>query len=163
MNSTDKKKITSYDEVMVDDEPEQEAPTSPSKILGRDDILKSEDLATETVEVPEWGGAVIVRALSGSERDAYEAGIFGSGKKGEYNLQNIRAKLASRTIVGEDGKRLFSDADIDRLGLKSAAALDRVFSAAQKLSGLTKEDIKELADQLEKGPSDGSGSDSPSS
>ena len=42
-------------------------------ILTRDEILESEDLATETVSVPEWGGSVIVRALTGTERDAYEA------------------------------------------------------------------------------------------
>jgi hypothetical protein len=137
------------------------APPVPPKILSRSEILDSEDLATETVPVPEWGGAVIVRALTGSERDAYETSIFtarGVGKDPEYNLQNIRAKLAARTIVGEDGKRLFSDTDIVALGLKSAAALDRVFSVAQRLSRLTNEDVKELANQLGKDQSSGSGS-----
>jgi len=75
-----------------------------------------------------------------------------------YNLQNIRAKLSARTIVDTDGKRLFTDADIIKLGLKSAAALDRVFSAAQRLSRLTAQDVKELTAQLGNGPSDDSGS-----
>ena len=133
----------------------------PLRILGRDEILDSEDLATETVPVPEWGGAVIVRALTGTERDAYESEIFslrGQGGGIEYNLQNIRAKLSARTIVDTDGKRLFTDADIIKLGLKSAAALDRVFSAAQRLSRLTAQDVKELTAQLGNGPSDDSGS-----
>jgi hypothetical protein len=132
------------------------------KILGRDDILQSDDLETETVAVPEWGGSVIVRALAGVERDAYESEIFEApkipGAAPEFNLQNLRAKLASRTIVDEDGKRLFNDADVVSLGLKSAAALDRVFSVAQRLSRLTNQDIKELSEQLVKDQSVDSGS-----
>lgn len=143
------------------DEAAEEAEAVKPKILGRSEILDSEDLATETVDVPEWGGAVIVRALTGVERDAYEGEIFslrGNGKGVEYNLQNIRAKLSARTIVDEEGVRIFSDTDITALGLKSAAALDRVFAVAQKLSRLTPEDVKELADQLGNAPSVASGS-----
>lgn len=134
----------------------------PKRYLSRLDILESEDLATEDVDVPEWGGTVTVRALSGTERDAYEGDIFsmrGQGKGVEYNLSNIRAKLSARTIVDhETGARVFTDADIVKLGLKSAAALDRVFSAAQRLSRLTAADVKELADQLGNGKSAASGS-----
>lgn len=139
---------------------EAEAVEAP-KFLSRSEILDSEDLATEPVEVPEWGGTVLVRALTGVERDAYEGEIFtlrGAGKGIDYNLQNIRAKLSARTIIDEDGARLFTDADIVRLGLKSAAALDRVFSVAQRLSRLTPADVKELADQLGNVPSVSSGS-----
>lgn len=136
-------------------------PPPPLKILSRVEILESEDLRTEVVPVPEWGGAVIVRALAGTERDSYESSIF-TTKKGEttpeLNLQNIRAKLASKTIVDEEGKRLFSDADIVALGLKSAAALDRVFAVAQRLSRLTNEDVKELTAQLGNDQSAASGS-----
>jgi len=154
-------------------DPEETPPTEEpvqipvKKILGKADILAADDLVTEEVEVPEWGGVVIVRALAGAERDAYEAGIFASGQgeigKQEYNLQNIRAKLAAKTMIGEDGKRLFSDADVIILGQKSAAALDRVFTVAQRLSRLTNQDVKELTDQLVKDLSVASGSDSPAS
>lgn len=140
--------------------PPEPVPLNVEKILSRLDILSSEDLATEKVRVPEWGGSVIVKALSGVERDAYEAGIFssGAGITAEYNLQNIRAKLAARTMVDENGDRLFSDADVARLGLKSAAALDRVFSVAQRLSRLTASDVKELTVQLGNDQSAASGS-----
>ena len=39
------------------------------KRLSKDDILGVEDLSTEDVEVPEWGGMVTLRELKGSERD----------------------------------------------------------------------------------------------
>lgn len=115
-------------------------------LLTRDAILHAEDLPRELVEVPEWGGSVYVRALTGAERDAFEASVVEQrGKSAKMNLRNIRAKLVALTVVGEDGKRLFSDADANLLGEKSAAALDRVFTVAQRLSGLRDEDVEDLA------------------
>ena len=52
---------------------------SKSKVvfLNREAILAAEDLPRELVEVPEWGGAVYVRALTGAERDQFEASKIG--------------------------------------------------------------------------------------
>jgi len=111
-------------------------------MLNKDEILKADDLKTETVSVPEWGGDVSIRTITGAERDSYEAGIIGSGKK--KNLQNLRAKLCAKCLVDEDGTRLFSDAEILALGGKSAKPLDRIFDAAQKLNGFTDADVEEL-------------------
>lgn len=114
--------------------------------LSRDDILGADDLPSEEVEVPEWGGTVWVRSMTGLERDVFEASLTqGAGDK-KVNLKNIRARLVSLTAVDEEGTRLFSDADIAELGAKSAAALDRVFSVAQSLNGLGNEDVEELAE-----------------
>ena len=126
------------------------------KLLTRDAILQAEDLPTEDIEVEEWGGAVRVRALTGAERDAFEQSIVEQrGKSTRMNLRNIRAKLVALTVVDADGKRLFSDKDAELLGKKSAAALDRVFEIAQKLSGLSPEDMEELSGNSEEGQSDG--------
>lgn len=143
--------------------PSDELESEPArpKILGRTEILDAPDLNTETVEVKEWGGAVIVRSMTGSERDAYEGDIFslrGQGKGLEYNLTNIRAKLCARTIVDESGDRIFTDSDILKLGMKSAAALDKVFAVAQRLSRLTQADVQDLAEQMGNDPSAASGS-----
>ncbi|WP_461369485.1 hypothetical protein [Candidatus Darwinibacter acetoxidans] len=120
------------------------------KILTRDAILQAEDLPRELVEVPEWGGCVYVRALTGAERDAFEASVVEQrGKSTKMNLRNIRAKLVALTAVDEEGKRLFTDDDAALLGKKSAAALDRVFDVAQRLSGLKDEDVEELAKNSE--------------
>ena len=117
-----------------------------SKFLTRDAILKAHDLPTEVVEIPEWNGAVIVRGLTGAERDAFEQSIVEQrGKNTRMNLRNIRAKLVALTVVDENGNRVFSDEDAEALGKKSAAALDRIFAVAQRLSGLRPEDVEELA------------------
>ena len=113
--------------------------------LSRDQILEAKDLETREGDVPEWGGTVLVRALSGTDRDAYEASLVQiRGKQQVPNLANIRAKLVARAVVDEDGNRLFSDADIKALGQKSAAALSRVFTVAAEMSGLDEKDIEEI-------------------
>jgi hypothetical protein len=114
--------------------------------LSRDEILQAQDLPTEDVPVPEWGGVCRVRGLTGAERDAFEQSIVETrGKNTRMNLRNIRAKLVALTVVDEDGNRIFSDEDAEALGKKSAAALDRIFAVAQRLSGLRPEDVEELA------------------
>lgn len=123
-----------------------------AKILTRDDILAAPDVLTETVEVPEWGGSVIVRGLTGKERDAFEQSIVVlSGKTTKVNLANVRAKLVALTVVDDKGERIFSEKDAEALGDKSAAALDRIYDVAQRLSGLSREDIDELAQNFVNG------------
>jgi len=113
--------------------------------LTRDEILKADDIEIEEVEVPEWGGSVYVRGLTAEQRDQYEQSlIVRKGKKSDINLVNARARLVALTVVDENGDSLFTLADAEALGQKSAAALQRVFEVAQRLSGLTEEDVEEL-------------------
>jgi hypothetical protein len=123
-------------------------------LLTKEQILGADDRRTEDVEVPEWGGTVRVRALSGRERDAYEAGIVQVRGDGSRNvtLENIRSRLVSLTAVDESGERIFSDGDVKALGEKSAAALERVFDVARKLSGLSEDDVEELAGDFDDAP-----------
>jgi hypothetical protein len=115
-------------------------------LLTRKAILQADDLPREKIDVLEWGGFVFVRALTGAERDAYEAACLQkSGKSYEANLANVRAKLCALAICDENGVRLFDDADVETLGTKSAAALDRVFAVARRLSKIGPEDMEELA------------------
>jgi hypothetical protein len=116
-------------------------------LLTRDAIMSAQDVQTEIVDVPEWGeGAQVrVRGLTGRQRDRYEASmISGAGKRMKMDLNNIRARLVAWTVVDEGGNPLFNDADIEALGNKSAAALQRIYEAAQRLSGLSDEDMEEL-------------------
>ena len=50
-------------------------------LLSKTAILCANDLQTEDVDVPEWGGVVRVRSFTGRERDAFEASMVrGEGK-----------------------------------------------------------------------------------
>jgi hypothetical protein len=114
--------------------------------LGRDAILKASALKTEDVPVPEWGGSVLVRELRGRERDEWEASLaVQRGRQMVPDVANMRAKLAARCIVDPDGEPLFSQQDVNALGELSAAALDRVFEVASRLSGLNPGDVEEKA------------------
>ena len=123
-------------------------------LLTREDILKADDRPTETVHVPEWGGDVLVRGLDGRGRDSYFATHDGTGR-GNGNVMdttNATAKLVASCIVTEDGEPLFTMDDVNALGAKSGAALNRVFDAAQRLSGLSDDDLDELKKASEPTP-----------
>lgn len=122
------------------------------KILGTEEILNASDITTEEVEVPEWGGSVLVRALTALERDRFEASVIqGSGKNAKVKLENARAKLASLTVVDENGNRLFGPNDVTKLSQKSASALNKIFNVAARLSGITEEDMEEITQDFDDG------------
>ena len=133
------------------------------KALGRDDILKAVDLDLELVPVPEWGGDVWVRGMTGSERDAFEAGFAFPDRKpgevGKLDMRDLRAKLCAKSICNEDGKLIFSESDVKALSQKSAAALQRVFKVAQRLSGIGDDDLEDMEESLKERPFDNSASD----
>ncbi len=130
--------------------------------LTKSEILDAQDLPTQIVVVPEWAGDVVVRGLTGSERDSLEASIVvQKGKNVTANLQNLRAKMVQRCIIDPKSRELmFSPAEVSALGNKSAVALQRVFDVARELSGMGDADVKELTGNSESEPSDGSGSGS---
>lgn len=111
-------------------------------LLNRNQILEAKDIKTEIVDVPEWGGSVMVKLLTGTERDQLEASVIDD--KGKFKKDNVRAKLVLKCAVDEEGKPLFQPADLEAIGSKSSSALDRIFSAAQKLNRMGAEDIAEL-------------------
>ena len=125
--------------------------------LTRQQILDADDLKTEEVNVPEWGGVVVVKAMTGTERDAFEASTLDKRNPEKRTFENIRAKLVSRTVIDPDTKtRLFTVADIEVLGKKSAAALDRIYTVSSKLSKVSDEDVEELLKNSSAAQSDSS-------
>lgn len=107
-------------------------------MLKREEILAVIDLKFEEVAVPEWNGTVRVGTMSGAARDVYEQRLYGARVKegDQLIMHNVRALLVAYTAVDENGALLFTEADVEALGKKSAAALDRVFEAASLLNGI---------------------------
>lgn len=129
------------------------------QLLTRADILGVTDLKFEIVPVPEWGGNVRVRGLRAVERDEYEASMVKQrGKNVDVNIVNIRAGLVARTICDMQGNRVFSDGDIALLGQKSAAALERVFEVASRLSTIDESALETLVGNSASGRSGASSS-----
>lgn len=115
-------------------------------LLTKEQIIASDDLKHEDVDVPEWGGTVRVVAMSGDARDAFEDTLVKRvGDKVEQDLSNYRAKVCAACMIDKDGNRLFSAKEVQALGKKSSAALERVFDAADRLNGLTRGSVEATA------------------
>ena len=123
--------------------------------LTKEQILSSETpLKIAEVVVPELGGSVHVRELSGHERDAYDQVLF----EHKDDFRGVRAALCAMTLCDETGRSLgFTDAEADELGGKSGAAIDRIYEKAKDLSGLNDNAVEESEKNLPPGPNESSG------
>lgn len=128
-------------------------------LLTKEQIWAADDLTWEDVSVPEWGGDVRVKTLTGAERDQYEAESVKMEGNRRKMTGNLRARLVALTAINEDGTPMFTRGDVMKLGQKSAAALERVFEVAAKLNGMTEEDMDDLAGNSESGQNESSTSD----
>lgn len=131
-------------------------------LLTRAQIDTADDRTWKDLDVPEWGGKVRILALSGTERDAYEASMVRVGTTGKVagvNLQERSARLLAKCIVGEDFERLYTDKEVQALGRKNGQVIKRLYEAAQKLSGLGKDSVEDAAGNSEPAQSGPSTSD----
>jgi len=121
-----------------------------SKVLSKSEILECQDLVTEQIEIPQWGGSVYVRSMTAKERDDFEGScLTGKGKHREVNMANMRAKLVALSTVDASGNRIFDESDIAALSKKNAGALDLIFATAQRLSGIGDQDVEALTKNIE--------------
>jgi hypothetical protein len=119
-----------------------------NKILSIKDIKNADDLQTESIYIQEWGGDVILRSLTGGERDKYEKSMFTykpNGEPKEMNLLHARARLLALSMIDADGNRLFTDspADIAILESKSSLITGDLYEKAAELSKLNPEAIEQ--------------------
>ncbi len=129
--------------------------------ISRDALKAAADapLPRETVHVPELGGTVTLQGMGGRQRDAWERSlVVGKGRRRDVNTDNIRARLVCQCALADDGSRLLTDEDAEWLGKLRVDVLNRLYSAAQKLCGVTDEDVEEL----KKSFGTAAGTDSPS-
>lgn len=124
------------------------------------DILESEDREVVTEPVPEWNGKVArLMAMTGDDRDKFEAHVSNGKADGTINVVGMRALLVGMCLVDANNKRLFSDDGVKKLGRKSAKVLGRLFDRCVKLNGISKEDQEELMENFEEDPSEFSTTD----
>jgi hypothetical protein len=125
-------------------------PTNGNPILTREQILGSDDIETEQVEIEKWEGAVIVRELTAGERN--RIGVQAQ-KSGGTIPDDFFPTIAAWVMIGKDGQALFKKSDVDALGKKSWAAIEAVVSVALRLSGMTEESADELGKDSMETPS----------
>lgn len=107
-----------------------------AKLLSSSSAFKLGEL-----DLPELGGKVFLRVLSSRERDALEA-EFTDAKNNLTKLENIRAKLVVRAVADDQGKRLFSDAEVEQVGDMPAPLVSKIFDAAAKHNGMAGDSVE---------------------
>jgi hypothetical protein len=120
--------------------------------LSKDQILGADDRRYEIVEVPEWGGSIRLRSLTGAEiTDWQSKNMRGPANKQRINYRShVVERLIALCAVDEHGAPLFDDpGDVLRLASKSAAAINRLNEACLRLNALTEDDQKEVAEDFE--------------
>jgi hypothetical protein len=119
-------------------------------VLSRDAIKKAQDWKLEKVEVPEWGGDVYLKTLSGTERDLFEDGYA------DQKMKNFRARFLALSLCDDNGERLYGDDEASELGTKSSVVLNRLFDKAWALNAFRTEDVDALGNDSPSDPSDDS-------
>lgn len=118
--------------------------------LSKVKILAADDNKLDKVDVPEWGGSVYIKVLSGTDRDSFEESYS------EQKMKNFRSRFLVLTLCDEKGERLFTEAEVDELGKKSAVVLARLFDKSWALNAFRTEDVEQLGNDSSEGQSDSS-------
>ena len=130
------------------------------KALTAEDVFAADDIVRESVECPEWGGLIHIQTITAAERDDFEIAIYEEnesrkkrqrGRRSEA-FKSLRARLVARCACTEAGVRIFTDDDVTRLGSKSALVLDRLYTVAARLNGLSKDDEEKLLEDFDDDP-----------
>lgn len=115
--------------------------------LSKSAILLAGDVKLDKVNVPEWGGDVFIKTITGLDRDRFEDGYS------EQKMKNFRSRFLVLTLCDEKGERLFTDAEVEELGRKSSLVLNRLFEKAWSLNAFTNEAIEDLGNDSTVDPS----------
>ena len=116
------------------------------KTLSLTDVLNVEDVWRFEIDLPEWGGKMILQQMTAEGRDAFEQSLLKKTDDGfERDLTNARAKLIAACAINEDGTLMFRTADhVKALGQRSAKVMDRIFAKCQEINAISDGDIEEL-------------------
>jgi hypothetical protein len=115
--------------------------------LDRKSILAADDVRKEKTAVPEWGGDVFLRVLTGTDRDRFEESYS------EQKMKAFRIRFLLLALCDEAGQRLFGDDEGDVLGKKSSVVINRLFEAGWKLNAFTQEAVDGLGEDSPAAPS----------
>src|SRR3990167_9885098 len=123
--------------------------------MNRDEFLSFQDVVIQPVSVKEMKATLFVRSLSGAEKAKWEyepMGVNNNAKAGNNvmtvakdRMMTARERLVELATCNEDGSRFFKDGDASAIGKKNANIVTTIYDAAAKLSGISKEDLEDLA------------------
>ena len=110
--------------------------------LTKAQILSADDRSTKEIKVPEWGDSVLLRVMSGTERESFEREWQSTEDK---LLPQYKLKMLRRCLCDDKGQPLFSDDELEGLGNKSALVIERLFRECMRLNGFESTAVEEAA------------------
>jgi len=109
-------------------------------VLNRDQILSAKDRAQEKVSIPEWGGEVMITALSVRDRSlvlsewARLGAVQKDGGDPASAMLEIKLRLVALSVTDAEGVPLFTVDDMTALATKSNQAIGVISDAAITLN-----------------------------
>jgi hypothetical protein len=105
-------------------------------ILSLDGILQADDLGSETVPMPEWGGVVIIRGLGYQEWNGIRSTATVNGELDEalFTKMLLSAAMTSPAVTQDQAALLMG---------KSVVAVDRLAKAVLKVSRIGEDAVAE--------------------
>lgn len=107
------------------------------------------------VTVPELGGEVRIRTLTGEDFD--RARKSWQGKGGAVDENGLAARFVVVGVCDDEGKPLFTDRDLDAVNRLPSRVLMRLFRAVQDHNGLGQADAEEAVGNFAPTTPSGSG------
>lgn len=124
-----------------------------TKILTKADLLTS-NLKSDYCELPELGGKVLVRSLSGKSLLAYNERIKALGSNAEIDGEasmKLMAYMISLTVIAQDGSLMFTEDEAYQLADGNLSVMLTLAEKAMELSGVSTVAIAEVKDKLKNG------------
>ena len=113
--------------------------------LSKDAILSAKDTEMHEVDVPEWGGTILLRSMTGEQRNNYEYWAHQQSKADSPDYRGIRERLIICCAVDDNGDPLFSEDDLAALSSKNSEVIDRLHDRCQAICGMDADAIEEAA------------------
>lgn len=105
-------------------------------LLSAEAILAAEDIKTVDVNVPEWGGTVRLRTLTGEEAMRFAESVTGE------NRSESAVRIVGLCAIKDDGTPLFTEEQLTQLKQKSLRAIMRLQREAMTINGFTEEEAE---------------------
>lgn len=130
--------------------------------LSKESILNAGNAVREKVEVPEWGGCVYIGEVSAKDwMESQDAALKDKEDGRQFSTAPWIGRILAKSIVDENGNRIFSDEDASELMKKPLTIINRLYRIADKVNDFTGRGVKDAEKNSVEGAGENLSSPSP--
>jgi len=114
-------------------------------MLTKEEILKVSDLQTREINIPEWGGSIVMKTMTGEERDTWENRIPIRSSDKKVDIKEMKVRLLILCIRDpKDMTFMFTEKDVVSLNSKNSSVIDRLWQVASEMNGIGGKELEEI-------------------